>query len=241
MNSSLIPLKYLCYLPLTRFAPKCPKKAPVFSTTYEPPSPITTCVIYHLGKKGRGRAIRTSGPACRLPAACLPVRQGQAGKAWLLPGAVLTDAAREGSRTRSRRAPSAPLLTPLFPTLSAKPYTNPPLSKPFEFNQFQTSRKTAPAKSFRMTFLQKVPLFLSAAPSEWVTFEACCGGKGVAPARRCTENGSWRQRSPCVERLWCCACCWLCLCCAGSCCGTTRRAGGIKRQPPRLLKSRRRL
>ncbi len=48
--SEIIPQdpNYLSYLPLTKFAPKCPKKAPVFSTTYEPPPPLTTCVAYHL-------------------------------------------------------------------------------------------------------------------------------------------------------------------------------------------------
>jgi hypothetical protein len=38
----------LSFLPLTNFAPKCPREAPVFSVTYGPPSPVTTSVSYHL-------------------------------------------------------------------------------------------------------------------------------------------------------------------------------------------------
>jgi hypothetical protein len=45
---SLDPAKSLSFLSLTRFAPECREKTLLFSITYGPPSPVTTCVPYHL-------------------------------------------------------------------------------------------------------------------------------------------------------------------------------------------------
>jgi hypothetical protein len=135
MASSLDLRKYLCYLPLTRFAPNCSKKAPVFSTTYEPPSPVTTSLFYHLRKKGRGRG------ACAL-----------VGLTGTRPDAI-------GRWAATLNAPTRPCLTPLFSTLSAKPYTNPPLSNSIKLNHFQTSCKAPLSKSFRMILFQNSPFF----------------------------------------------------------------------------------
>jgi hypothetical protein len=57
-------------------------------------------------------------------------------------------------------APAAPLLSPLDSTLLAKPYTNPPLSKPFGFNRFQTSCKAPLSNSFVLIALQNQAVFL---------------------------------------------------------------------------------
>jgi hypothetical protein len=52
-------------------------------------------------------------------------------------------------------APPRPYVTPLFSTLSCKPCKNPPLSKSFRLKYFQTLRKVAACKSFRLIAIQK--------------------------------------------------------------------------------------
>ncbi len=71
-------------------------------------------------------------------------------------------------------APTRPCLTPLFSTLSAKPYTFPPLSKPFEFNQFQTSWKSPLSNSFRMIAFQKCAFFFRHIATVFVRTHSFC-------------------------------------------------------------------
>ncbi len=71
-------------------------------------------------------------------------------------------------RRLAHRAQSRPCLTPLFSTLSSKPYTNPPLSNFIRFNHFQTSCKAPLSKSFRMIALQKLALFFLYIPIDFI-------------------------------------------------------------------------
>jgi hypothetical protein len=48
MNYSLDPHNPLSFLSLKNFMPECLRRTPVFSITYGSPSPVTTCVPYHL-------------------------------------------------------------------------------------------------------------------------------------------------------------------------------------------------
>ncbi len=146
MKSPLNSPKYLCYLPLTRIAPKRLKKTPVFSTTYVPPSPATTCVIYHLEKKVGGEG--------QLKSSVAP------GFSPALVRGTKTGISLNARRYTCHRAPSAPHLTPLFSTLSAKPCTKCAPPNSIIFKHFQTSPKSAPANSFGIIAFQNQALFL---------------------------------------------------------------------------------
>jgi hypothetical protein len=56
-------------------------------------------------------------------------------------------------------APLRPCVSPLFSTLSAKPYISAPLSNSFRFNHFQTPKKAPLCKSFRIIAFQNLFIF----------------------------------------------------------------------------------
>ena len=88
----------------------------------------------------------------------------------------------------TRPAPSAPQLTPLFSTLSCKPSTISAPCNSIKFNHIQTSRKSAPAKSFRLIAFQKkgvevggVPQGSAAPPHGGAEHKSCGSRVGFCP------------------------------------------------------------
>jgi hypothetical protein len=61
--------------------------------------------------------------------------------------------------TPHRPAPLRPCVSPLFSTLSAKPYISAPLSNSFRFNYFQTPKKAPLCKPFRIIAFQNLFIF----------------------------------------------------------------------------------
>jgi hypothetical protein len=72
-------------------------------------------------------------------------------------GIILCGVSQNG--TPHRPAPLRPCVSPLFSTLSAKPYISAPLSNSFRFNQFQTPKKAPLCKSFRIIAFQNLFIF----------------------------------------------------------------------------------
>ena len=56
-------------------------------------------------------------------------------------------------------APFRPRVSPSFSTLSARPYTESPLSNSFRFYRFQTSCKSPLSEPYRMIAFQNMPVF----------------------------------------------------------------------------------
>ncbi len=164
---STAPHKYLSYLPLTRFAPNRPKNTPVFSITYEPLSPVSSSVTYHLQGNPRmlqktpnvSYNLQTSFPVTTSVAYHLRKKGG--GYAACRPKPQRSTAplcnffVPVHLESKLKMRPAAPLLTPLFSTLSAKPYTKSAPGNSIILKRFQPSRKSAPANSFRMIVFQK--------------------------------------------------------------------------------------
>jgi hypothetical protein len=133
MNSTPDPANPLCSLSLTKPAPECCEIASLFSITYEPPSPVSTNVPYHL-RDFRSSTEKSPSVSYHLQTlkpvtTCVPYHLQKT------PGWGCLTASANSFVSPFHNAP------------------NPPLCKPFRFNGLQTWRKAPLSNSFRIILL----------------------------------------------------------------------------------------